>query len=341
MYKNFLFAIFCFLVHQPLFAQPKVAVTFRVNLQNEWLSADGVHLIGNFQNWNLEATPMQQVIGTTIWEKTVDLPANGIFQYQFVNGKTSNTIENINDTTCTLSKKRLLLTQSQAISLSPVCFGSCSDCAISDTTLCNVTISVDMCTSFNSMVDTAGVHIAGTFQGWDPAKTKMTADSTNFIWTTTVKMRKKVVNEYKFINGKQWGQEEYFKGFCTNGINSNRVITVTKDTILPMCYFESCQKIWDLPPCFTSEKNVAFDTFFQLFPNPSNEQMTLNYHFLTPNKLSIRLLNLLGKEIFYQKEENQSEGTIRINTQNLNNGVYLLELNNGVNQTAKKVIIQH
>ena len=49
----------------------------------------------------------------------------------------------------------------------------------------NVTLNVDMS---NVTVSDDGVHVAGSFQGWDPAATPLTDDDGDGIYTVVVDM---------------------------------------------------------------------------------------------------------------------------------------------------------
>lgn len=105
----------------------------------------------------------------------------------------------------------------------------------------NVTFLVDMS---GETVDPAGVHIAGSFQGWDPAATLMN-DQGNGIWTYTASLNPGETIEYKFINGDAWGtcgeQQECLSGPCTNGTNDNRSYTVTAgDQSVGLVCYNSC-----------------------------------------------------------------------------------------------------
>ena len=67
-----------------------------------------------------------------------------------------------------------------------------------------VTLTVDMS---NEMVSADGVHVAGSFQGWDPAATPMT-DNGDGTWSYTFMSDTAATYQYKFINGNAWGSDE-------------------------------------------------------------------------------------------------------------------------------------
>ena len=85
-----------------------------------------------------------------------------------------------------------------------------------------VTLSVDMS---EVAVSASGVHIAGDFQGWDPAATEAAAgDGCGGVYAYQIALVNGT-HEFKFINGVAWGDDEYVNGSCSNG-SGNRSITV-------------------------------------------------------------------------------------------------------------------
>ncbi|MEC8663589.1 MAG: hypothetical protein VXY03_06900, partial [Bacteroidota bacterium] len=83
-----------------------------------------------------------------------------------------------------------------------------------------VTLTVDMS---NEMVSADGVHVAGSFQGWDPAATPMT-DNGDGTWSHTFTSDTAATYQYKFINGNAWGSDEGIPGACA--FDGNRQIEV-------------------------------------------------------------------------------------------------------------------
>ena len=106
-----------------------VAVTFRVNMQNETISPNGVHINGSFSDW-AEAVAMN-VESESIYSATIDLPVGETFTYKFVNGGTFEW-ENyeIPPEKCTAGENndREILVPDADIILDVVCFNSCYNC---------------------------------------------------------------------------------------------------------------------------------------------------------------------------------------------------------------------
>ena len=51
-------------------AHGQTTVTFRVDMNGQTVSPDGVHIAGNFQGWNPSGTPMTDADGDGVYEHT-------------------------------------------------------------------------------------------------------------------------------------------------------------------------------------------------------------------------------------------------------------------------------
>jgi hypothetical protein len=89
----------------------------------------------------------------------------------------------------------------------------------------------------NEVVADAGVHLAGSFQGWDPAS--ISVPLVGYGVHEVVLQLQIGSYEYKFINGDAWGADESV-GDCGNG--GNRVIEVTGDMLTSGACFNSCDQ---------------------------------------------------------------------------------------------------
>jgi hypothetical protein len=105
-----------------------------------------------------------------------------------------------------------------------------------------ITFSVDM--QYQD-ISPNGVHIAGSFQGWDPAATEMIDEDQDLIYTVTLMLLSGTYHEYKFVNGNAWGDDEA----------NNRSLTVPEeDTVLPAVLFND----W-----FPVESGVIFSEYIE------------------------------------------------------------------------------
>jgi hypothetical protein len=76
-------------------------------------------------------------------------------------------------------------------------------------------------------------------------------------------------------------------------------------------------------------------TSFSLFPNPSTTTATLSFENTTPKE--IRVLNLLGQEVF--RLTNTNEQRIELTVENWPSGVYVVEVKSGSKLAVQKLIV--
>ena len=214
----------------------QVDITFQVDMSNEVISPNGVHLTGDFQGWNYGLTPMT-LIGDGIYQATVSLTELDHHTYKFVNGNVRSKSENV-PATCAEStlfngNARFFDVPGVNTTLDLVCFGKCETCIPPPTA--NVTFQVDMTGLF---VSPNGVHLAGAFQGWNPAATLM-APLGNGVYSVTLNLLAGESYEYKFVNDSVWDGAELVPGECSQ--NGNRYFTVPlENTTLGLVCFGSC-----------------------------------------------------------------------------------------------------
>jgi 1,4-alpha-glucan branching enzyme len=217
--------------------EPTNLITFRVNMSEQTVSPNGVHIAGNFQGWDPAATPLADE-GNGIWAVTVEVDEWANLNFKFINGNEFSGAEAV-PSSCGLPDgfdgyNRILETGSNDVSFGPVCFGGCEDCEAAPATSA-VTFRVNMS---NETVSPNGVHIAGDFQLWNSAGTPMT-DEGNGIWSYTAEFNEGSLLQYKFINGNAWGSDESVPGSCA--VNGNRTFTVgADDIVLDVVCFGSC-----------------------------------------------------------------------------------------------------
>lgn len=204
-----------------------VNVTFQVDMSQQTVSGNGVHIAGEFQGWNPSGSPMTNS-GGGIYTRTFSLPEGTTLQYKFINGNAW-----INEETvpggCNTSGNRTVTVPIGGGTLPLVCFGSCTSCS---PIMVNVTFQVDMS---QQSVSGNGVHIAGDFQGWNPSGSTMT-NSGGGIYTRTFSLAQGTTVQYKFINGNAWGSDESVPGPCNTSGNRTYNVPVGGGTIPVVCY---------------------------------------------------------------------------------------------------------
>ncbi|MGB2470373.1 MAG: T9SS type A sorting domain-containing protein, partial [Flavobacteriales bacterium] len=237
-------------------------VRFRVDMSNEDVSPFGVHVAGEFQDWDPAATELMDPDGDMVYETVQSFDATGLseIQFKFINGNTWADPNELIDGACgNESGNRVLTLDSENILLAAdatgaaYCYGSCTACVAPLV----VTFTADM--SVVSSVSPEGVHLAGSFQGWDPAGTPL-MDNGDGTWSVSLEVPPGT-HEFKFINSNAWdGNEENMEGSgCNNG--GNRIATFddmnnTYTACFNTCPGESCTPDPD-PANITFRVNMA------------------------------------------------------------------------------------
>ena len=219
-------------------------VRFRVDMSNEEVSPFGVHVAGDFQGWSPDGTALTDADGDMIYEaiESFEADSGSTITFKFINGNTWTDVNELVD--CgDENGNRVLVIDSENITLTAnasgdaYCFNQCSSCVLP----LQVTFTVDM--SVVSSVSEQGVHIAGTFQGWDAESTMLT-DNGDGTWSTTLEVAPGA-HEFKFINGAGWnGGEENMNGTsCNAGGNRGAEFDAENNTYeacFNICPGESC-----------------------------------------------------------------------------------------------------
>lgn len=213
-------------------------VTFRVDMTGTTVSPLGVRIAGNFQGWDPAATLMTNTAGN-IWEYTASLPEGDTVQYKFVNGNAWGQDENALPQACVFpgTTNRWVVVPASNTVLPAFLYHQCVPASTGPVA---VTFRVDMT---GLSVSGSGVHIAGSFQGWDPSTTPMTLVANN-IWEYTTNLLPGTSVEYKFVNGTTWAEAENSIPISCNasgGPAGNRILVVPSvATTLPAVLFNQC-----------------------------------------------------------------------------------------------------
>ena len=75
---------------------------------------------------------------------------------------------------------------------------------------------------------------------------------------------------------------------------------------------------------------------FTIYPNPSNDQLTVKLS--DGNNATIEIVDLKGNSI---KKTNTNTMQTDISTTSISNGVYLLKITTNGNTFTKKIVVQH
>lgn len=206
-------------------------VTFIVDMSNETVSPEGVHMAGSFNGWSPDATAMEDNLDGT-WQVTLNLQEGNTIQYKFINGITWDDTETIWGL-CNVGGNREVIVPEDDLILDLVCFGKCNIC---NPPMYDVTFLVDMS---EQMVSGDGVHFASDLQGWDPSTTQMTEISDD-VYEVTLSVGEGDYHEFKYVNGMTWDDAEFVPEECNR--NGNRwLVGPSEATTLNEVCFNSCE----------------------------------------------------------------------------------------------------
>ncbi|HAI00462.1 MAG TPA: hypothetical protein DCL98_03060, partial [Flavobacteriales bacterium] len=228
-------------------------VRFRVDMSNEDVSPFGVHVAGEFQDWDPAATELMDPDGDMVYETVQSFDATGLseIQFKFINGNTWADPNEVIDGACgNASGNRVLTVDSENILLSAnesgvaYCYNSCSACdgtgGAGGAEEGDITFQVDLSEYTGAY---AMVNLNGSFNGWCGTCAEMTDDDGDNIYELTIEAMPAGTIEYKFTLDR-WAVAEEFAGgepcTLTTGEYVNRVYEVTGDATLEAVCWNVC-----------------------------------------------------------------------------------------------------
>ena len=210
-----------------------------------------------------ETVVQMEYDGTQGWfSETLFVPEGATVRYRFQSSQIPSDVETVPPSCGTDSgagfAERSVTVGASPVSVDRVCFGACSPCAYPPQ---QITLRVDL---GDLTPHPDGVHVAGDFQGWDPAGTEM-APQGDGVYAHTLSLDVGETILYKFINGAAWGGlEEIELEGCgvPNGMGGwNRSLTVEPGTgVLPAVCFEACAPC--TPPVSWGIESFSVDMSF-------------------------------------------------------------------------------
>ena len=304
-----------------------VNVTFRVDLSNEKVCnpPDSVHVAGSFNGWPGPGDKLEDSNNDDIYEVTLPLFSNTLYEYKFQNVRNGNTkwegvanrtfmVGNPNDTT-----------------LDIVCFDVNGPCGPTPPAAANVTFKVDM----TNTVPGDTIWLIGSFTDpqWQDGRIPLDPGSTLGLYETTVSVCPETF-QYKYVNGDVTvPANEEFDGdtavTCAvpNGIGGwNREVTRTSsnDTTLAQYLFGTC----DISALSVGELQSGVD--FRVYPNPITDQTVIEFSEYGDYQLSV--FDISGKLVMQPTQVNGDR--YYLSGANFQSGVYFLkvqESDGGVN----------
>ncbi|MEY4329783.1 MAG: hypothetical protein RL609_531 [Bacteroidota bacterium] len=213
-------------------------ITFRVDMSQQ-TGFTLPELNGTFNGWCGNCNPLTDDNADNIWETTIALnPATYEFKYSFDAWAGQENL--LPGSSCTVTNfgftnRSLVVSQDSVLDI--VCFGSCTSCQNTPATYM-VTFQVNM----NQESGFTTPELNGTFNNWCGNCAQMSDGNGDNIWDITVELQEGNY-EFKYSHDNWAGSENLTPGdLCTytNGQFTNRYITISNDTIIPVVCYGSC-----------------------------------------------------------------------------------------------------
>lgn len=307
-------------------------VKFAVDMTGQTINVTGIHVAGDFQtlagfpggDWASNTTTLTQEGTTDIYSIVVDIPAFAKYEYKFINGDQFYEAEFVPEYSrvgYNFNDNRWLYVDSLADDttfVGAILFGGNAPAG-------QILLRTLVDVSSIMPVSTAGVHVAGTFQGWDPASTTMYSFGSNVYEVISYAVAG--TYEYKFFNGNTINDAEVIPGPCT--VNSSRSIVLVADTILPTMCYGSCS----ICVAAVAEANPST---FSVFPNPSDNQTCISFR--ENGVRQVRISDINGK---LKRSYNAVSGNrIIVSRDDLNSGLYIIQVSDGSSLSTGKLIFK-
>ncbi len=331
--KKYLLILLAFVSIQSFGKKVKFSVDMSpVYLTGDSVHAAGIHVYGNFQgaagypyDWDPGTTSLtRETADTMIYSIVVDIPAFLTYEYRFINGDQSYEVEFVpmeSRANGNFDDNRWLFVDSLANDTSFVGVLPFSGNAPDGLTLLRFRVNMN-----NETVHPDGVHIGGSFQGWNPASTRMgvVLDLSGIYEYSAYVLPGNY--EFRYVNGNTSGDYEYVWGDCAT--NGERTVTVTQDIILDPVNFGSCL-------VGISEYESA--NIFSVFPNPMENVVKIEFkdqsssHTVSVNDIAGRLI---------AKYSHVTGNSFVIDRAGMQSGVYFISITgiNGLTSSAKLMV---
>ena len=310
-------------------------VTFQVDMNKVTQSFTTPEVNGFWNNWCGNCNAMSDPDGDNIWTVTLPLEVGSYQEFKYSADGWS--IQEMNDPTASCTNgnatytNRVLTVPASDTTLPVVCWSSCDACSI------EVTFNVNMAWEVaNGVISTDGIHVAGSFQGWNPATTEMTDPDGDGIYSVTVEMPLDQDLFYKFINGNSWNGAEASGDLAAcgtsdgfGGYNRNTAVGNADTSLAAVCF----TKCYD---CAVSIDEALGN--ISLFPNPTSGGFTMERSELAGN-IEVTVIGLQG-QLLLATEWAAGQSELNIDLSDLAAGVYMVRLTAEEGTRTLRVAVQ-
>jgi hypothetical protein len=311
-------------------------VRFAVNMKGAGMAnANDAYMTSTFQNeigLGSDLTHgflhlLQSSADTNIYYATYNLPAFQMFEYQFEMGIAGYDIENIplESQSPTNGYRWLYVdsTSNDTLQLPAVFYNGNNSNA---DTMYRFRVNMS-----NETISLNGVHIAGDFQGSNPATSRMYSFG-NGIYDYMAWLTPGAMVHYKFYNGNATSSTETVPPACAMG-GKRMIGTVLSAQKLPIVCFSSCTNC--IP---ASTINYEHFNTISVSPNPMFHATTISFNDNAKSHL-VSIVNMCGSVV--KKFDAVQTNNLQISKENLAVGCYFLQILNDQNErTILKLIIE-
>jgi hypothetical protein len=328
-------------------------VTFNVDMSLQTLVGNGVHLAGSFGSsglpqWSPNGIEMSDSDGDGIYSVTLNL-SQGSYNYKVINGNSwdaPNLNENIPGECAIGGNNRGITVGADPIEVT-FCYGQCSETCIVDPDPATITFKVDMT---NETVSADGVFMisGSTNPAWQAGATQMTDGDGDGVYECSVLISGPASVLYKFVNGSvsNPANEEGVASATASGIADcglanglggfNRAYNRTgvDETLETIC-FNACAT------CIVNVEENEFFSALSIFPVPANDVINVRFNNAAAQEVVINVVNNVGQVVRTVDLGTVSGlSNIELDVNNLNSGVYAIQISNGKQSAVRQVLVQ-
>jgi len=209
-------------------------IRFRVDMTQEAAGVNpaGIFVAGNFQGWNPAGSQLIDPDGNGTFEGYYSIGTATLAQFKFINGNDWAFAESV-PAECNVAGNRELNVVDANTVADVICFSACGPCQAPTPVLFRVDMTLQT-------VNANGPHVAGSFQGWNPADANslMTDPDGDNIYEVTLLLQPGTY-QYKFVNGDEWADgNESLPADCNVG--GNREVIIAADPVVEHFCYNQC-----------------------------------------------------------------------------------------------------